>query len=404
MKPTIALLALLSALSLTACTGTQAPSAATQDTPALGQEETQKTAAPILLYREQSYDYHNDEQELLGTVTKGHLELYGDLPSLSAMQAVLDEKFDAGISYSTEQENGTLEDWLDMAQTTLDTMRETEAYEYWGGLAESYEPQPTRVDEAVVSIVENLYSYTGGAHGWSGIRGFTMDTATGEVLTLERLSADGAQLQELCRQKVLAQMEQMVQQEEYYLFDGYQDCVDQIVAEGRWYLNDEGIVFVAELYLIGPYAMGMTEFLIPYSELEGLLRTEYFPAPASEAVVVPSVQYWSTDASSSQVYTVGEPEESGAVLSFDAAAQNVRVSEVGYSDYTGEQGSYYELSTLFWAAELPEGSVLHLTGEIPEACPNRKVSWESGGVLRNGYLTYNGDTGELFLMELSEEE
>ena len=42
-------------------------------------------------------------------------------------------------------------------------------------------------------------------------------------------------------------------------------------------MDDYGLVFIANPYLIAPYAAGVLEFYVPYEDLTGLMIAEFIP-------------------------------------------------------------------------------------------------------------------------------
>ena len=57
----------------------------------------------------------------------------------------------------------------------------------------------------------------------------------------------------------------------------------------NYYLAKDGLVLQYAEYEIGPYVVGLPRLTIPYDQLKGILKTQYFPVsdpvPASEAKV-----------------------------------------------------------------------------------------------------------------------
>ena len=109
----------------------------------------------------------------------------------------------------------------------------------------------------IVSYVYDHYTYTGGAHGGTYRGTINMDEQTGRILTESDIFEPGyyQQLTSLLRE---------------YL----PKCADMDMIHGSsiypsedFYITSEGITYVYQQYEIGPYALGIVEVLVPWSEL-----------------------------------------------------------------------------------------------------------------------------------------
>ena len=154
----------------------------------------------------------------------------------------------------------------------LEDEREWYPYEY------SLKAEVTRLDGQVLSLRFDAYQYTGGVHGYGFSYGRSYDLASGSRLTLDFMSVQGASF----RDAALEQIQALCQTEDYadllYPKGNYEDALPDVVQDTRFYLDEEGVVFVADPYLIGPYSSGTIQFCLPYSALEGVLKENYLPA------------------------------------------------------------------------------------------------------------------------------
>ncbi len=145
----------------------------------------------------------------------------------------------------------------------------------------AYESQLTaevvRCDSQVLSIRFNGYSYSGGVHGYSFSYGRSYDVQSGSRLSLAFLSATGADFPTYALERV----EELCGTEEYsdLVFDPAvdQESLADVVSDEQFLLTEDGVVFLADPYVIGPYASGIIEFTLPYDELEGVVKTDYLP-------------------------------------------------------------------------------------------------------------------------------
>ena len=109
----------------------------------------------------------------------------------------------------------------------------------------------------IVSYVYDHYIYTGGAHGGTYRGTINMDEKTGLILTESDIfKPDYYQpLTSLLREYLPKCTEMdMVNEPDIYPNDNF-------------YITPEGVTFVYQQYEIGPYALGIVEVLVPWSEL-----------------------------------------------------------------------------------------------------------------------------------------
>ena len=134
-----------------------------------------------------------------------------------------------------------------------------------------------RADEAIVSLLDDSYQYTGGAHGMFYREGVTFDSVTGKKLLLSDLVYDYEVFSEDAKERIIYAL-----REEHgdHLFGDYIETVGNLWIEGRepqWYLDASGIVIVLQEYEVGPYVMGTPEVHLPYAEFASYIKEEYLP-------------------------------------------------------------------------------------------------------------------------------
>ncbi|MCH5250988.1 MAG: DUF3298 and DUF4163 domain-containing protein [Lachnospiraceae bacterium] len=135
-----------------------------------------------------------------------------------------------------------------------------------------------RADTNVISFVITTYSFTGGAHGLEQTFGINYDAVTGELIDFADLSDDPDKFYN----DTLEYNKELAQTDEYKerMFEAdflEEDALENVLyADKKWYLSDEGLVFISNPYELGPYAAGIIEFTIPYSELSGMGLKEDF--------------------------------------------------------------------------------------------------------------------------------
>lgn len=129
----------------------------------------------------------------------------------------------------------------------------------------------------------NGYYFTGGAHGSAVQRYLTVDRQARRVLTLADVILPDQQ----------AKLNQRLQSLFYQAFKVWVRNNDPTVdlkayeelwpfhLSKQWRLTSEGLVMAYGQYEIGPYVVGMPELVVPYAQLQGLLKPAYFPAKSS---------------------------------------------------------------------------------------------------------------------------
>lgn len=120
-------------------------------------------------------------------------------------------------------------------------------------------------NDTILSVIFQDYSFLGGAHGGYTQTSANYDLQTGEKLTFDTFFQD--------KESALAEIKTQIQKQcetPYYkerLFEDYEQYLDDVLVEDYWYFGKCGMEFVANQYMLAPYAAGSFEFVIPYSEM-----------------------------------------------------------------------------------------------------------------------------------------
>lgn len=145
-----------------------------------------------------------------------------------------------------------------------------------------------RADTSVISLVISSYTYSGGAHGDHVTYAKNFDPNTGAMLAFSDLSDDA----ELFRINTLEYNQKTASTEEYaerlFTTDSITngELENVLYEEGEWFFSEEGLVFISNPYMLGPWAAGTIEFLIPYGELAGLGMKEIYSRPGTQAEII----------------------------------------------------------------------------------------------------------------------
>jgi|LSQX01.3.fsa_nt_gb hypothetical protein len=137
----------------------------------------------------------------------------------------------------------------------------------------------------LLSVVNELYEYTGGAHQTTYWRSETFDLETGQKLALSDIfTGSKDEILESIYQLVLDQIEEQKGTDEFYYFDDYADNVRKYYEEEDFFLTADGIIFYYQPYAIAPHAAGLPMFKLPFDEAKTLaLDLTALPAAETEA-------------------------------------------------------------------------------------------------------------------------
>ncbi|MFN0200589.1 MAG: DUF3298 domain-containing protein [Bacteroidia bacterium] len=139
------------------------------------------------------------------------------------------------------------------------------------GMRESEENVSIRTNEGNVLALESSgYEYAGGAHPNSFVAYENFNTATGDTIGLSQIFVPNF------RPKLNAIAEKFLRKQNKItgsLADAGFEFEKGFQVNNNFSLERGGIRFLYNQYEIAPYAAGMPEFFIPYSELKGLINT-----------------------------------------------------------------------------------------------------------------------------------
>lgn len=129
-----------------------------------------------------------------------------------------------------------------------------------------------RADGRIISFERSNYSNLGGVHGNTYVSGLNFDTRTGARLTLDDIAEDKESFLAAAKEYVLSLCESDAYKNR--LMPGYEDYLNDILQDDLWYLDEEGITFIANTDILAAYAEGTLQFTVPYENLNGL-KAEY---------------------------------------------------------------------------------------------------------------------------------
>jgi hypothetical protein len=127
-----------------------------------------------------------------------------------------------------------------------------------------------RQDSSLLTLQFTQYSYMGGAHGGSSISFVNWDTKANKKVALNAIFIDGyAGVLNKIAEKIFRKQEKLA---DTASLNGYFFKDNKFSLNDNYLVSPIGIRFHYNDYEIKPYAAGPTDLLIPYSQIESLLR------------------------------------------------------------------------------------------------------------------------------------
>ena len=129
-----------------------------------------------------------------------------------------------------------------------------------------------RVDSDVVSFKADIYTYTGGAHGWYGSGGANFDVKTGKELKLSDVIKDREALITCVQDKLRKYYPDLIEAESGIIDMVVEDFSETNSDNISWCIDPEGITLFFNPYELGSYAAGMQVIPIAFSENPELFK------------------------------------------------------------------------------------------------------------------------------------
>ena len=306
--------------------------------------------------------------------------------------ARINETFYTGESYGEETEGAMPSGYLGMLEAAEDNFYIN--YYNESDLPLEYSSTHTarveRIDDKLLCLVFTDYSYTGGAHGSYVDRAYLYSTQTGERLRLEDLAENADDMRAYLRDSMLNSLDQ--EQKEYYssyLFEKeLSQALEDLVRDGSFFLDENGLVIFSDIYEIASYADGIVSFVFPYDQLHGYLKTEWFPEERSGEGELEVMSM--TDVPDGSVWIIDR-------LAIDEVGEEWCLLAKGtVYDLTG---SFYEHAQL-WKTSLLSNSALQIRTDVPDGLPNLMIRYRTAdGEEHVKLLSQSGEDGHPMLVD-----
>ena len=119
-----------------------------------------------------------------------------------------------------------------------------------------------------ISVIQQYYAFTGGAHGNTFYDIGTYDMKKGTVVTLNDVFAPKVNYSKLLTRIVRKQIKEQGKSDQYRYFKVVEPDV-------QFYLSPEGLVILYPPYGIAPYVEGTIRFVIPWEEIRSKLNPDF---------------------------------------------------------------------------------------------------------------------------------
>ena len=282
-----ALIALLLALLLTACSAQPVPEAAVPETP-LPPEAVEDIVLPnenqqVICYKAETVAVGNTKLTADGI----HLVTYeADVPTLKAFRedgteiteaaTPEEERAWAAIQtfnqrFATWKDEGEFQKLLQTAKEDLAWFEE-EGLDWHGGYQLELDCTIYQT-EHLISVSGLCYSYTGGAHPNTYLLGWTFDVENGVFFGAEALAGQ-SELQAAVREEIVRQAKEKAADNDLAPEEFFWPEYETIIADWPSYaitFDEDGMWVRFSPYELAAYAAGAQEFHLPYDYLKPYL-------------------------------------------------------------------------------------------------------------------------------------
>ena len=161
----------------------------------------------------------------------------------------------------------------DVLTSSFDFVQEGQGHllegELYNGWTLQRELRLEYASDTLVSISETLYVYTGGAHGNTGLAGYTYLLEDGRVRTVRLADLFKTDADYLAVLEPLI-LEALLEQEAQWVVDGTVATLGEDDL-GSFTLSPRGLTFGFEPYAMGPYAQGTFEVTVAFGDIASVI-------------------------------------------------------------------------------------------------------------------------------------
>lgn len=124
--------------------------------------------------------------------------------------------------------------------------------------------------DCALSMYRDAYVFAGGAHGNTLRKSDTFSLKSGSLISLAGLFPKETGWRYKLLDSILRQAEQNMFDNPHIYFDNYRELILKYFDPNSFYLTEKSIVIYYQQYEIGPYAIGIQTFDIPYQSVNAV--------------------------------------------------------------------------------------------------------------------------------------
>ncbi len=189
-----------------------------------------------------------------------------------------------------------------------------------------------RADCQMLSVLQYVYSFSGGAHPNYGLLGLNLAPETGRELTLSDVLTDREAAIELIAGKLSAKYPEVFPENpKEQLADVWEEGIE-------WTMNPQGLTVYVNHNVLAPYAAGLMDVTVRFGEAPELFNEEFIPAETGAyAIEIPMGMAVEFDLSGSgaadEVAVYPVKDEYDAIVSLDVAVNGKALSDSSHYAY-----------------------------------------------------------------------
>ena len=220
----------------------------------------------------------------------------------------------------------------------------------------------TRGDSAVVSF--RMFDKANlGSGSASAITGHNYDAYTGAELKLADITDNTEEFVNTCSEEIFSILTDESKYADLLFVEGYTDKVKDLVSDGHWYMNNDGVVIAINPGEIADSAEGAFEFTVKYDVLAGKIKDEFIPAEldGSTGDIDASLAKDADTASLTMVGSEASKDIDSVLVTVTGKIYNISVYSANYYKSSGK----YSLETQLWyCSDLTEGAAFAINKEL----------------------------------------
>lgn len=249
-----------------------------------------------------------------------------------------------------------------------------------------------RTDEAVICVLFSNYSDYAGQGGGTEFEAYVFDSISGERVTADMLAEDAQALSQIiCG--CIADIIKADAEAAAAMPEGYEELLPELMADGFWFFNDEGLVLFDGACVL---SNDMLSFTVPYEKLSGVMAEKWFPSEknADGSVDIMHLEDYSEGSREIIDLISIDPDGSKLCLVADGTVYDVTLYSVGYDDATQSFLTTGEL----WYCSVMSDCIAQLSTRVSEGIPTLMVSYTAaGGETVKKLISESGEDGSIVL-------